>query len=95
MTREDAMVLLQKHSEAGGFEWNSRELDVITAAILEAATEPVKIAVRALKLIEHATAPGNDGGYHENAYSIAHRALSDLKWGTVDGAIAAKPSAEG
>ncbi len=44
------------------------------------------VALHALKLIEHATAPGNDGGYHENAYSIAHRALSDLKWGTVNGA---------
>jgi hypothetical protein len=45
------------------------------------------IATRALKNIEHATAPTpNDDGYHEAAYTLAHQALSDMKWGTVGGA---------
>jgi hypothetical protein len=53
--------------------------------------ERLNIAIRALKLIEHATAPGNDDGHHENAYSLAHRALSDIKWGTTDGAATQSP----
>jgi hypothetical protein len=37
----------------------------------------VERLTRAMKLIEHATAPGSDGGGHENAYSIALLALGD------------------
>ena len=50
--------------------------------------DPAKpVAINALKNIEHATAPGSDGAYHEAAYTLARKALSDLKWGTVDGAF--------
>ena len=53
-------------------------------------SDKLGIAIRALKLIEHATKlEPDDGSYHEAAYSIAHRALSDLKWGTVNGAFPA------
>ncbi len=42
----------------------------------------VKSLVMSLKLIEHATSPTlDDGGAHENAYTLARKALSVHKWG--------------
>jgi hypothetical protein len=60
------------------------------APVVAQDSDKLGIAIRALKLIEHATKlEPDDGSYHEAAYSIAHRALSDLKWGTVNGAFPA------
>ena len=57
-------------------------IESLTAARAQANERNAQM-VHSLKLIEHATAPGTDGGEHENAYTLARQALSLNKWGVI------------